>query len=217
MATACTVWNSLGYKVPGGVFACTPYSDGIWITMQGNWNDNDFGPALDAACSKLMDKTMQTFALNGMIFRLTEIDNRERQVTTICRPDAPAATAAPTYGSSVVMANYVEGHYFVKGSIEGQAWGFAIDTGATGSVVDRKDIRLLGDAQFIGTVDDQLADGSHVQDPVYLIHNVCVGNACTRDLRVTLSNGVTLLGTDFIEATGVSVSIKNNVMTLTAE
>jgi predicted aspartyl protease len=231
MSSACAVWNNMGDKIPNGSVACTPYSDGIWITMQGNWSDNDSGQALDAACRKLMDKTMQTFSMNGMIFRLTEIDNRERQVSTTCRADAPApaasadlaapaattSTSTSTYGSRMVTADYIKGHYFVKGSIDGRAWGFAIDTGATGSVIDRKDIKLLRDARFIGTVDDQLADGSHIQDQVYLIHNVCVGNACVRDLQVTLSDGVTLLGTDFIEATGVSVSIKDNVMTLTAE
>jgi predicted aspartyl protease len=221
MATACTVYNDNGYRVPGGSAACTPYADGIWVTIQGNWSDNDYGQALDATCRKFMAKTMQNFALNGMIFRLTEIDNRERQVTTTCQADAaPVTTAAtaPTYGSSSrVIADYVEGHYYVRGSIDGRGWGFAVDTGANGSVIDRKDIGLLGDAQYLGMVNGQLADGSQTQVPVYLIHNVCVGNACVRDLQVMVSDGVTLLGTDFIEASGVSVSIKNNVMTLAAE
>jgi predicted aspartyl protease len=220
MASACTVWNDNGYKVPGGSAACTPYADGIWITIQGNWSDNDAGQMLDATCRKTMSSIIRNFALNGMILRLSEVDNRERQVTATCQADSAAAaaqTAAPTYGSNMVIADYVEGHYYVKGSIDGQGWGFAVDTGANGSVIDRKDIGLLGDAQFLGMVNSQLADGSQTQVPVYLIHNVCVGNACVRDLQVMVSDGVTLLGTDFIEASGVSVSIKNNVMTVSAQ
>ena len=34
MVTACENWNSIGYKVKGASFACTPYADGVWITMQ---------------------------------------------------------------------------------------------------------------------------------------------------------------------------------------
>jgi predicted aspartyl protease len=190
----------------------------VWLTLQGNWNENDVGDALDTTCNKLLNLTMQHSGLSRLIVRLTEIDNRERQVTTVCRADGAVANAPAPSAPSPVTASYDAAHggYIVDGVIDGNAAHFLVDTGASGTSINSSYFRYLR-PEALGWVTASLADGSLHKMMLYRVRNVCIAAMCVGSLEVTFAdNAPNLLGADFIQAAHVSLTINNGVMTLSS-
>jgi hypothetical protein len=113
-----------------------------------------------------------------------------------------------------VTARYQNGAYWVDGMIDGKPEHLQIDTGSGQTILDKDKISLFGPLTPVGTSRGKLADGTISTSTLYEVHNICIGQICADKLPVIFESGVSLLGTDFIEAAHVSLAIKDGVMTL---
>ena len=112
-----------------------------------------------------------------------------------------------------VTARYQNGAYWVDGMIDGKPEYLQIDTGSGQTILDKDKISLFGPLTRVGTSRGKLADGTISTSTLYEVHNICIGQICADKLPVIFESGVSLLGTDFIEAAHVSLAIKDGVMT----
>jgi clan AA aspartic protease (TIGR02281 family) len=139
-------------------------------------------------------------------------------------PSSPAFQPRST-ASTVVAQSFVspqEGGYPLDATVNGTGVHFIVDTGASVVYLNRADAIAVGidlsSPVSSGTL--TLADGSTRETSNYVVGSICIGrgsdgSSCARNVLVTVGPfGVSLLGLSFLNASDVSVTIVNRVMTL---
>jgi aspartyl protease family protein len=107
-----------------------------------------------------------------------------------------------------------DGSFAVDGTIDDVPARFLVDTGSTVTAVAIATLEAAG-LQPVDIEPLRLATGAHAAALIFIVPQLCVGPFCVADLRVV---GVPapsgLLGTDFLAAAGLNVTIASGVMTL---
>ena len=78
---------------------------------------------------------------------------------------------------------------------------FTLDTGATSVSITHDQARRLG-LKAVRQVTVEYADGRKAQEDVVIIDKIAVGNVFIRNVEATVSNGVALLGKNFLDRFG---------------
>jgi hypothetical protein len=205
----------------GGWMKCSEVDKDNWVAtinwVLGFWSGaNANGPNDDALVGRNLELTdlERAFAAECLRDGSQSVQNAASTLYEKMRDGVPIQSSSNNGGGDVV-ATYDAGSYVIDGTVNGRPLRFTVDTGATGTVLNRSFALSLGPLRPMGTVKSTLADGRVVARTLYLVRSVCVSSICASSLTVTLENGGSLLGTDFLEAAHASIAVKDRVMTIT--
>jgi hypothetical protein len=124
--------------------------------------------------------------------------------------------ASTTDSNGNVTANYENGGYTVTGTVYGVPAEFGIDTASSYVTLLRS--FQNASAVMVGTQDMELADGSRQSQPIYRMSGICVGKTmCADNIKVVfVDKGMNLIGAEFLQAAHITTTLKDGVMTLSA-
>jgi predicted aspartyl protease len=180
---------------------CEGAAAGVYIVLQ---NDNATSQMAKKTCSSVLDTVTKTANPNVFVVQVTSVSG------------AYASCEVGPWPKVTISYNAGKGGFTVNGTIDGNPTQFTVDTGATGTVLNRKFAASLGPLAKAGSEKVQLADGRILNKTLYWVHNVCLGGMCADKLQVALVDGENLLGLDFMAWADVWLAINGDtgVMTL---